>query len=799
MKKVYIIALLLLLYCSLHAQYCDTGESTVIASITTDLFGSETSWKIHDNNTNFAYALISNGTYPDDTIATYIDTICIPKNTCVTFSINDSTNDGLCCDYGEGSYQVTSDGVLVAEGGVFTWQEKTIFNCPPGGVCHSAIAVSEGSHTTQTADYWYTFTPPQSGIYNISTCDLNTCNTKIWIYNSCDANITENNAGTIFYNDDNSECNTAARLEIPLNSTLTYYIRIGDSNDNCAGSNINWTLFYIGPVTGCTDPQACNYNPIATVSDSLCYYAGDINCPGPDLVVLQDELYNSIYTQGYYNDDVCTISEGCLQGYGSRDLIRFTTAIKNIGDIDYFVGAEDTDTTGQFNYNNCHGHLHYDGYAEYLLFDENSTEIPIGIKTGFCVADIECDDGILTKYSCDNMGITAGCTDIYDAYLDCQWIDITDIVDGKYTFVMRVNWDNSPDALGRYETDTLNNWAQVCIDLYTSASGSRKIEKLDDCETFVDCLGQLYGSAQPDCEGICNGSALRGDLDANGIQEIQDAHDYITRILGDDISPTNCNDLNADDNISVYDAALLASCLNFGAGHSHSDGPHDHCDFPDGIFNPYDTVTLSINSINQDEQYIDIDITNPYNGVVAYQFAMSGIEIMSVENLVDPAQFPISPQTVPGGNTIIGISYEDSLITKNPITTPLCRIRYMNITDSEICIASITEIVNHNYEQTVTKTDSTCIIITDIDKPFDYIEVSVAPNPMDSSTAITFPNPGNEVFTLKITDVTGKVVQTHKELRGTTHIIQRGSLQSGVYLFYLESDGKTGIGKLVVK
>ncbi len=31
------------------------------------------------------------------------------------------------------------------------------------------------------------------------------------------------------------------------------------------------------------------------------------------------------------------------------------------------------------------------------------------------------------RYNCGNMGITAGCSDIYSSALDCQWIDVTDL------------------------------------------------------------------------------------------------------------------------------------------------------------------------------------------------------------------------------------------------------------------------------------------------------------------------------------------------------------------------------------
>jgi hypothetical protein len=72
------------------------------------------------------------------------------------------------------------------------------------------------------------------------------------------------------------------------------------------------------------------------------------------------------------------------------------------------------------------------GYAEYILFRNNGNPIPIGFKNGFCVMDLECSDGGTAKFGCSNMGITAQCGDIYDAGLECQWIDITDVDPGDY-------------------------------------------------------------------------------------------------------------------------------------------------------------------------------------------------------------------------------------------------------------------------------------------------------------------------------------------------------------------------------
>jgi hypothetical protein len=38
--------------------------------------------------------------------------------------------DGICCDYGEGNYNVTSYGEIIKEGGDFKSSESTVFSIP---------------------------------------------------------------------------------------------------------------------------------------------------------------------------------------------------------------------------------------------------------------------------------------------------------------------------------------------------------------------------------------------------------------------------------------------------------------------------------------------------------------------------------------------------------------------------------------------------------------------------------------------------------------------------------------------
>lgn len=121
-------ALIILLYCSFiiigatqksYAQ-CPTGYSEIIVSIIPDNYPNETSWDIKDT----ANTIIASGT-------TNNDTLCFLTGNLLHFTIYDSYGDGMCCAYGNGSYNVYFNGNLIASGGDFAFEETTYFNYPP--------------------------------------------------------------------------------------------------------------------------------------------------------------------------------------------------------------------------------------------------------------------------------------------------------------------------------------------------------------------------------------------------------------------------------------------------------------------------------------------------------------------------------------------------------------------------------------------------------------------------------------------------------------------------------------------
>ena len=659
--------------------------------IVQDNYPGETSWDVMDEFGNVVASGDVNGSE-----------FCIEDN-CHQFTIYDSYGDGICCGYGQGSFSILLDGIEIATGGEFSSQQSVNVNCPPGIDCNNAIDVSYGINTAPYPNSWFVFVPDTSGQFEITTCDLATCDTEIWVYDYCNMLLfDDSNEATLTWNDD--FCGVQAQVTPLLEEGLTYYMRIGDQASACGTDPIDFEVSFLGGVSGCMDPLACNYLPIAVEPD-VCYFPGDPECPtiGPDLEILGDVFYNSMYYTTLTNDDACYVNEGCMQGFGEREIVRFTTHIKNVGTEDYFIGAP-SGQPDQFEWDDCHNHWHYEGYAEYVLYDENGVEMPeVGFKNGFCVLDLECSDGGTAKYTCGNMGITAGCGDIYSSGLSCQWVDVTNVPAGSYTMLMRTNWDQSPDANGSYELSYDNNWATVCISFDRDVDGNLiNFEKFEDCPIVFDCLGQAFGNAQPDCLGNCPGILATGDLDSSGELDGTDVDQYLSDILGNDAIVSPCTDLNGDGEVNVTDAAVAAGCVYYGPDHVDELGVHDHCIWESEIVNPNHTVTLSIGEINTELGYVDIHVLNPDNDIVAYEFDVSGLTIQTVENLVDPADFDATPQASLGGTKVICTSFNELMVPKNYSPAPLMRINYFEITGTEICIDVIVDVVNEDYHNVVT-------------------------------------------------------------------------------------------------
>lgn len=684
---------------------CPVGEKRVVLDLIADNYPNEMSWTIKNGSTN---ATLASGT----TMGT---TLCVPENTCLVFKINDSYGDGICCGYGNGNYALYYDGALIATGGNYGSSDEIIFNCPPGFACTNAVTANVGTiYTSPSLEYWYDFTPPQTGSYSITTCGLNTCDTKIWVYDmTCQEIVpSEGVEGATFADDDLGGCGLQAVVNANMPAGVLHHIRLGTNNGDC--SQVAFEIVYNGPVVGCMDQGSCNFEPLASVPcNNCCLSFGDPNCPdGPDLTINQADLTNSIYLTTVNITDPCAPAEGCTGGLGQRYVLRFSTRIDNIGTTDYYIGNPGQNPT-MFDLNNCHGHAHYAGYADYVLFDANNNSIPVGFKNGYCVIDVGCWAGT-QQYGCSNMGITAGCYDRYGSGTTCNWMDITNVPAGQYTMVLRTNWQQAPDALGRHEMDYSNNFAQLCIEITRNLQNVPSFSILPNCPTWTDCAGQAYGDARFDCTGVCGGTAKMGDLNNDGSQTQPDAQEYVQGILGDDITTSACTDLNNDGAITVTDAALMANCYNQQDVHDQSGHVlhyHPWCDFPRGWVSTTDTAYLQLTNFDPLNMTVDVAMRNPTCRVLGYEFTLGGITIQSVENLAPNVVGEISMNSSLGGDRVIGLSYIDSSIVKNNTWQPLCRIHILQLNAAQICIQDIVDVVDEDANNIITVGEGACLTI----------------------------------------------------------------------------------------
>jgi hypothetical protein len=93
-----------------------------VLDLKTDDYGSEASWKLADSVTQKIIAQKPLGSCASK--STYKETASLAAGKYL-FTISDSESDGICCDYGNGSYNVTAGGLVFKIGGVFSRSEST--------------------------------------------------------------------------------------------------------------------------------------------------------------------------------------------------------------------------------------------------------------------------------------------------------------------------------------------------------------------------------------------------------------------------------------------------------------------------------------------------------------------------------------------------------------------------------------------------------------------------------------------------------------------------------------------------
>ena len=106
--------------------YNATNVNVLALQLKTDNYGSETTWKIKNENGD---VLHSGGPYTDASVLVVdMEEFIMPESGCYTFEIYDAYGDGMDSGYGVGFYKLYNDGVLFAQGGEFGSEEVTPYS-----------------------------------------------------------------------------------------------------------------------------------------------------------------------------------------------------------------------------------------------------------------------------------------------------------------------------------------------------------------------------------------------------------------------------------------------------------------------------------------------------------------------------------------------------------------------------------------------------------------------------------------------------------------------------------------------
>ena len=245
-------------------------------------------------------------------------------------------------------------------------------------------------------------------------------------------------------------------------------------------------------IEGCDDPEACNFDPIATDNDGSCEYQDALGVCGGFCPSDMD------------NDGICDDEDACIGLYDALGECNGNCPADIDQDdicdnIDPCVGSYDA--LGECN-GDCEADLDEDGICD----DEDDcigTPDALGVCNGDCPADAD-GDGV-----CDNAEIL-GCTDEAACNFDadateedqsCEYLDVLGVCGG--------------DCAADEDNDGICDDEDACVGQFDALGVCNgdcpaDIDQDDICDTIDPCVGSY------DALGICNGDC-EADLDGDGV------------------------------------------------------------------------------------------------------------------------------------------------------------------------------------------------------------------------------------------------------------------------------------------
>ncbi|WP_296618756.1 T9SS type A sorting domain-containing protein [Marivirga sp.] len=209
---------------SINTLGCYSGP--LLLSITTDNFGAETSWALtYEGNVVQTDSI----TYENNT--TYTETFDFGNGN-YQFEIFDTANDGICCNYGNGSYSlIDNDDRIIKSGGVFGSSDSVSFCVETIETidCSTAITANLGNNIVDTAPKLFEFDATEDREYIISSVGSTTIDTDLSIFSDCN---------TLLASNDNFE-NLQSEVTLTLSAGQKIYINWRDTHST---AGFDWSI-----------------------------------------------------------------------------------------------------------------------------------------------------------------------------------------------------------------------------------------------------------------------------------------------------------------------------------------------------------------------------------------------------------------------------------------------------------------------------------------------------------------------------------------------------------------------------
>jgi hypothetical protein len=313
----------------------------------------------------------------------------------------------------------------------------------------------------------YTNEPGISGDCNDNSTDINASSAEICldgIDNNCNGMVDENTGSIWFQDADADGFGNAAVDSVSCESPAGFVLDSLDCNDNSALVNPDGIEIcgnaidedcngedLVCDLVGCTDANACNYDPLAVTSDGSCYFIGD-TCNDGDAATINDQIQN---------DCVCI---GYLPECATNPIV---ITLDSLHHVTCFNGED-----GYIGLNVSGGNTPY--FANWNSFPIQTTPYASGLNAGTYTLTIEDSDGCSQTFTQEvtqpegSLPVVSGNNDVNPAdneqytvntYPGCTYTWTVSnglILSGQDNDTLNVLWNDA--AMGTiyvYQTDTV--------------------------------------------------------------------------------------------------------------------------------------------------------------------------------------------------------------------------------------------------------------------------------------------------------------------------------------------------------